>query len=143
LEHLIRSKEVLALNPQLFQLRLCRLIFLQLFFIYLAKVRGLDLKVSAFYTTLPFLAMAACQPAGRGDQRQARKLYGKRAGRCGIGVFGPLDSCLSGKLARKCKAPAGQCRSCWRRGRPVSFAKLFSVSTADIAAGSSGSVSGS
>ena len=35
-------------------------IFFSWFYRYLAKVRGLDLKSSAFYSMLPFLAMLVC-----------------------------------------------------------------------------------
>src|SRR5260370_18876342 len=58
------SKEVLALTLSYFSFGYVAWIFFSWFFIYLAKVRGLDLKVSAFYSTLPFLAMAACSPLG-------------------------------------------------------------------------------
>ncbi|HEX7698849.1 MAG TPA: MFS transporter [Candidatus Acidoferrum sp.] len=85
---IIRSKEVLALTLSYFSFGYVAWIFFSWFFIYLAKVRGLDLKVSAFYTTLPFLAMAACSPLGGAISDKLTKLYGKRAGRCGIAVFG-------------------------------------------------------
>ncbi len=84
------SKEVLALTLSYFSFGYVAWIFFSWFFIYLAKVRGLDLKVSAFYSTLPFLAMAACSPLGGAISDKLTKLYGKRAGRCSIAVFGLL-----------------------------------------------------
>jgi ACS family glucarate transporter-like MFS transporter len=63
-------------------------IFFSWFFLYLAKVRGLDLKSSAFYATLPFLAMAVCSPLGGAISDALTKSLGVRAGRCGIAILG-------------------------------------------------------
>jgi ACS family glucarate transporter-like MFS transporter len=62
-------------------------IFFSWFYIYLAKVRGLDLKASAFYSTFPPLAMVACSLLGGVINDKLTKSHGKRAGRCGIAVF--------------------------------------------------------
>src|SRR5229473_7219807 len=86
----LKSKEVLAISLSYFSFGYVAWIFFSWFYIYLAKVRGLDLKVSAFYSTLPFLAMAACSPLGGAISDKLTKLYGKRAGRCSIAVFGLL-----------------------------------------------------
>ena len=53
----LRSKEVLALTVSYFCYGYVAWIFFSWFFRYLQKVRGLDLKTSAFYSMLPFLAM--------------------------------------------------------------------------------------
>jgi ACS family glucarate transporter-like MFS transporter len=63
-------------------------IFFSWFFLYLAKVRGLDLKSSAFYATLPFLAMAVCSPLGGAISDALTKSLGVRAGRCAIAILG-------------------------------------------------------
>ena len=63
-------------------------IFIGWFFLYLAKVRGLDLKSSSLYTTLLFLAMAVCSPLGGVISDALSKQIGPRLGRCGIAVFG-------------------------------------------------------
>src|SRR5258708_9604229 len=39
-------------------------IFFSWFFLYMAQVRGFDLKASARYAMLPFLSMTICCPAG-------------------------------------------------------------------------------
>src|SRR2546429_4950245 len=118
-------------------------IFFSWFFIYLAKVRGLDLKVGAFYTTLPFLAMAACSPVGGAISDKLTKLYGKRAGRCGIAVFGLLLTAVF--LAFGSQVESARLASVVLAGGAgalyLSQSSFWSV-TADIAAGSSGSVSG-
>ena len=137
------SKEVLALTLSYFSFGYVAWIFFSWFFIYLAKVRGLDLKVSAFYTTLPFLAMAACSPLGGAISDKLTKLYGKRAGRCGIAVFGLLLTAVF--LAFGSQVQSARLASVVLAGGAgalyLSQSSFWSV-TADIAAGSSGSVSG-
>lgn len=57
-------------------------IFFSWFYIYLAQVRGLNLKSSAFYAMLPALAMAAfCLIGGKISDALSRS-YGARVGRC-------------------------------------------------------------
>ena len=63
-------------------------IFFGWFYIYLARVRGLNLKASAFYATLPFVAMAISCPLGGLISDWLTRQLGRRAGRCGIAVFG-------------------------------------------------------
>ncbi|HEY1424003.1 MAG TPA: MFS transporter, partial [Candidatus Acidoferrum sp.] len=63
-------------------------VFFSWFYLYLAKVRGLDLKSSALYATLPFLAMAACSPLGGAIGDAITKRLGARVGRSGIAVLG-------------------------------------------------------
>ena len=63
-------------------------VFFSWFYLYLAKVRGLDLKSSAFYATLPFLAMAACSPLGGAISDYLTRRRGSRLGRCGIATLG-------------------------------------------------------
>lgn len=140
---IFRSKEVLALTLSYFTFGYVAWIFFSWFFIYLAKVRGLDLKVSAFYTTLPFLAMAAGSPLGGAISDKLTKLYGKRAGRCGIAVFGLFLTAVFLTLGSQVQSArlasivlAGGAGALY-----LSQSSFWSV-TADIAGGSSGSVSG-
>ncbi len=137
------SKEVLALTLSYFSFGYVAWIFFSWFFIYLAKVRGLDLKVSAFYSTLPFLAMAACSPLGGAISDKLTKRYGKRAGRCGIAVFGLLLTAVF--LAFGSQVHSARLASVVLAGGAgalyLSQSSFWSV-TADIASGSSGSVSG-
>jgi ACS family glucarate transporter-like MFS transporter len=58
------------------------------FFIYLSKIRGLDLRSSSFYGMLPFLAMAACSPLGGLISDILTRRFGKRVGRCSIASVG-------------------------------------------------------
>lgn len=63
-------------------------VFFSWFYLYLAKVRGLDLKTSAAYATLPFLAMAVCSPLGGAISDAVTKHLGPRLGRSSIAVLG-------------------------------------------------------
>jgi MFS transporter, ACS family, glucarate transporter len=84
---ILRSKEVWAVTLSYFCFGYVAWIFFSWFYIYLAKVRGLDLKSSAFYSTFPPLAMVACSLLGGVINDRLTVAYGKRAGRCGIAVF--------------------------------------------------------
>jgi MFS transporter, ACS family, glucarate transporter len=63
-------------------------IFFTWFFRYLSTVRGLNLRESSYFTTLPFIAMAVCSPLGGVISDRITRLYGKRWGRCGVSVVG-------------------------------------------------------
>jgi ACS family glucarate transporter-like MFS transporter len=65
-------------------------IFFSWFFIYLAEVRGLNLKTSALYSMLPFIAMTLCCLAGGVINDAIVKRYGLRLGRCGLPVIALL-----------------------------------------------------
>jgi MFS transporter, ACS family, glucarate transporter len=63
-------------------------IFIAWFFRYLEKVRGLNLKSSAIYAALPFVAIAICSPLGGAIGDWLAKRFGPRLGRCGVSVLG-------------------------------------------------------
>jgi ACS family glucarate transporter-like MFS transporter len=56
-------------------------IFFSWFFLYMAQVRGFDLKSSARYSMLPFLSMTICCLAGGAISDKLTNLYGLRVGR--------------------------------------------------------------
>ncbi len=140
---IVLSKEVQALTLSYFCFGYVAWIFFNWFFSYLANVRGLNLKASALYTTLPFLAMAACSPLGGAISDKLTKLYGKRIGRCSIAVFGLFLTAVF--LAVGSQVQSARMASIVLAGGAgalyVSQSSFWSV-TADIASGSSGSVSG-
>ena len=117
-------------------------IFFYWFYIYLAKVRGLDLKSSALYSTLPFLAMAICSPIGGIISDKLTKIYGKKIGRGSIAVVGLTLATVF--LVIGSRAESAQIASIVLAGGAgalyLSQSSFWSV-TADIASGSSGSVS--
>ena len=140
---ILRSKEVLALTLSYFTYGYAAWIFFSWFFIYLAKVRGLNLKSSADFAMLPFLAMAAGSPLGGVISDALTRRFNERWGRCVFSfavmalaaVFLASGSFVhSARLASVVLAGgAGAlylCQSCY-----------WSVS-ADISGPSSGSVSG-
>jgi ACS family glucarate transporter-like MFS transporter len=140
---ILSSKNVWAVTLAYFCFGYVAWIFFTWFFIYLAKVRGLNLKASASYTTLLFLSMAACSPLGGAISDKLTKLRGKRIGRCGIAVFALLLAAFF--LAFGSQVQSARLASIILAGGAgalyLSQSSFWSV-TADIAAGSSGSVSG-
>jgi MFS transporter, ACS family, glucarate transporter len=118
-------------------------IFFAWFYRYLSEVRGLNLKASAFYGTLPFLAMAISCPLGGVVSDLLTRTAGRRVGRCGVaavaialaGVFLAFGSRVdNARLASV--VLAGGAGALY-----LSQSSFWSVS-ADIGGSFSGSVSG-
>jgi MFS transporter, ACS family, glucarate transporter len=139
----LRSKEVLALTISYFCYGYVAWIFFSWFFIYLSKVRGLNLKASAFYSMLPFIAMSlGCLLGGAINDRLTRS-FGPRVGRCGVAAVAVLIAGIF--IASGAHVQSGPVASIILAGGAgalyISQSSFWSV-TADIAATSSGSVSG-
>ena len=79
---IVRNRQVLLLAGSYFTYGYTAYIFFTWFFTYLSKVRGLDLKASAIYAALPFLAMAAAAPLGGWVSDRLATRGGERRGRC-------------------------------------------------------------
>ncbi len=140
---ILASKAVWAVTMSYFCYGYVAWIFFSWFYIYLAKVRGLNLKASAFYAMLPFLAMAACCPLGGLLSDRLTKLRGKRFGRCGVAVF---SIALAGTfLVFGANVASARLASVVLSGGAgalyLSQSSFWSV-TADIGGASCGSVSG-
>ena len=84
---IVRNRSLLAVTISYFCFGYVAWIFFSWFYIYLVKVRGLDLKASAFYSTLPPLAIVVCSLCGGAISDAITKSYGKRIGRCGLACF--------------------------------------------------------
>jgi ACS family glucarate transporter-like MFS transporter len=84
---ILRSKEVWAVTLSYFCYGYVAWIFFSWFYIYLFKVRGLNLRTSAAYSALPPVAMVLCSLLGGIINDQLTAAYGKRVGRCGIAVL--------------------------------------------------------
>lgn len=84
----LRSGEVWAITVSYFCYGYVAWIFFSWFFLYLARVRGLNLKASAFYAALPPLAMVGGCLAGGILNDWITKNRGPRLGRCGVAVVG-------------------------------------------------------
>lgn len=85
---ILTNRSVLFLTISYFCYGYVAWIFFAWFFTYLARVRGLNLKSSAFYATLPFLAMAVTCPLGGLFSDWLTRRKGRRWGRCGVAVTG-------------------------------------------------------
>ena len=140
---IFRSKDVMAVTASYFGYCYVAYLFFSWFFTYLREVRGLDLKSSALYGMLPFMAMSTCSPLGGWISDRLTLRYGKRIGRCGIaviaqalaGVFLALGTqATSAPMA--CVVLAGGAGALY-----LSQSSFWSV-TAGIAGRSAGSVSG-
>ena len=125
---ILSSRNVWALTVSYFAFGYVSYIFFTWFFIYLNTVRGLDLKASAFFGMLPFLAMATFSPLGGYISDRLTKRYGKRMGRCGIPV---ASMAVAAGFIALCDAgagcPRGQHRAGGRRRRTVSLDELLLV----------------
>jgi MFS transporter, ACS family, glucarate transporter len=139
----LQSKEVWAITVSYFCYGYVAWVFFSWFYRYLAKVRGLDLKASAFYTMLPFLAMlVGCLVGGTLNDRLT-KWQGPRAGRCGLAVFAITVAGIF--IALGSQVQSARLASVVLAGGAgalyLSQSSFWSV-TADIAGASAGSVSG-
>ena len=76
------QREVFALTISYFSFGYVAWVFFAWFYIYLAQARGLDLKSSALYSTLPFLCMTVgCLSGGVASDALTLR-YGRYRGRC-------------------------------------------------------------
>lgn len=140
---ILANRNLLAITASYFTYGYCAYIFFTWFFIYLSRVRGLDLKSSALYSMLPFIGMAVASPLGGWIADRLTAAYGKRVGRCGVAVFGIA---LAGVfLALATQVESARLASIVLAGGAgalyLSQSAFWAVS-ADIAGSSAGSASG-
>ncbi len=140
---ILTNKDVAAITLSYFAYGYTAWIFFSWFFIYLSRVRGLDLKSSSTYSMLPFIGMALCSPIGGWISDRLTARYGKRVGRCGIAVIGMAFAGIFVALGTGVQSP--QLASVVLAGGAgalyLAQSSYWSVS-ADIAGASAGSVSG-
>jgi MFS transporter, ACS family, glucarate transporter len=139
----LRSKEVWAVTVSYFCYGYVAWIFFAWFYLYLSKVRHLELKTSAIYTMLPFLAMLVGCLVGGVVNDGLTKWKGPRIGRCGVAAFSIL---LAGVfIALGSQVESARLASIVLAGGAgalyLSQSSFWSV-TADIGGASAGSVSG-
>jgi MFS transporter, ACS family, glucarate transporter len=139
----ISSREVWAVTVSYFCYGYVAWIFFSWFYRYLAKVRGLDLKTSAVYSMLPFIAMlVGCLLGGMINDRLT-KWRGPRLGRCGLAAL--AMGIASVFIALGARVDSARLASVVLAGGAgalyLSQSSFWSV-TADIAGTSAGSVSG-
>ncbi len=122
-----KSREVLAITISYFSFGYVAWIFFSWFYIYLAQVRGLNLKASAFYAMLPFLAMAACCPLGGLISDRLTRSHGPRIGRCYLASVVITLAAVFLVFGAEVDSARLASRAGGRSGSPVSRAKLFLV----------------
>jgi ACS family glucarate transporter-like MFS transporter len=143
LDAIVRSRSMLALSLSYFTYGYVAYIFFTWFFSYLSEVRGLNLKSSALYSMLPFLAMAVCSPLGGLLGDSLSKRYGKRAGRCGVAAAGLALAAVFLALATQVKsAELASVVLAGGAGALYLSQSAFWAVTADIGGPSAGLVSG-
>lgn len=139
----VRSREVWAVTISYFCYGYVAWIFFSWFYRYLAKVRGLDLKASALYSMLPFLAMLVCCLVGGTLNDRLTKWRGPRLGRSGLAVSAMAVAAIF--IACGSQVHGVRLASIVLAGGAgalyLSQSSFWSV-TADIAGASAGSVSG-
>jgi MFS transporter, ACS family, glucarate transporter len=140
---IITSKSILAVTASYFCFGYVAWIFFSWFYIYLAKVRGMDLKASAFYSTLPPIAIVVCSLSGGAINDALSRSYGKRIGRCGVAFVGLLLAAVFLLLGSRADSPsvAGVVLSGGAGALYLSQSSYWSV-TADIAGDNAGAASG-
>lgn len=79
---IFRRRDLPALMIGYFSFGYIAWIFFSWFFLYMAQVRGFDLKSSARYAMLPFLSMTVCCLAGGALSDKLTRSHGLRVGRC-------------------------------------------------------------
>jgi MFS transporter, ACS family, glucarate transporter len=139
----IRSREIWAVTISYFCFGYVAWIFFSWFYRYLAKVRGLDLKASAVYSMLPFVAMLVCCLLGGFINDRLTKKRGPRIGRCFLAAFAMTVAAVF--IAFGSQAHSAELASVVLAGGAgalyLAQSSFWSL-TADIAGGSAGSVSG-
>jgi MFS transporter, ACS family, glucarate transporter len=140
---ILRHREVWAITVSYFCFVYVAWIFFAWFFIYLERVRGMNLKASAFYGTLPFVAMAiGCAVGGLVGDFLARRVS-RRAGRCGVAAFGiALTGVFLAFGSSVNSAPLASVLLAGGAGALYVSQSSFWAVSADIGGAFSGSVSG-
>lgn len=139
----LQSHTVLGVTLSYFCFGYVAWIFFSWFYIYLAQVRGMNLKESAWFATLPFLAMAIGCPLGGKISDRLTLARGARTGRCRLAAFGMMLAAVFLALGSMVRSP--QMASVVLAGGAgalyLAQSSFWSVS-AGIAGGSAGSISG-
>lgn len=132
-------KDLAALMAGYFSFGYIAWVFFSWFFLYMAQVRGFDLKSSARYTMLPFLCMTIGSLAGGGLSDRLTRLYGLRVGRCYLASVSLFITAIFLVLGSQVHSPqlAGIILAGGAGALYVSQSTFWSVSV-DIAGRSSG-----
>jgi ACS family glucarate transporter-like MFS transporter len=136
---IFHRRDLLMLMASYFSYGYIAWIYFSWFFLYMEQVRGFDLRSSAHYAMLPFLAMTVCCLAGGvlSDGLTAR--YGLRVGRCMLAAASMVGTALFLIIGSQTASPqlAGVILAGGAGALYISQSSFWSVS-ADIAGDNSG-----
>ena len=121
---IITSRSILAVTASYFCFGYVAWIFFSWFYIYLAKVRGMDLKASAFYSTLPPIAIVVCSLSGGAINDALSRSHGKRIGRCGVAFVGLLLAAAFLLLGSRADSPGSPASYFPAERAPSTFRKV-------------------
>jgi MFS transporter, ACS family, glucarate transporter len=136
---IFHRRDLAALMVGYFSFGYIAWIFFSWFFLYMAQVRGFDLKASARYAMLPFLSMTVFCLAGGALSDRLTRNYGLRTGRCALAAVALFLTAGFLVLGSKVHSPslAGLILAGGAGMLYLSQSSFFSVSV-DIAGRSSG-----
>ena len=140
---ILSSTSVWAITTSYFCYVYVAWIFFAWFYIYLARVRGMNLKSSAIYGMLPFIAMATGCAVGGLIGDWLTKRVSRRAGRCGVAIVGiALTAVFLAFGSTVNSAPLAAIMLAGGAGALYLSQSSFWAISADIGGRYSGSVSG-
>jgi ACS family glucarate transporter-like MFS transporter len=136
---IFRRRDLPALMAGYFAFGYIAWIFFSWFFLYMAQVRGFDLKASARYSMLPFLSMTVCCLLGGALSDRLSKSFGLRVGRSVLASVALLFTAVFLVLGSQVHSPqlAGLILAGGAGALYLSQSSFWSVSV-DIAGRSSG-----
>jgi ACS family glucarate transporter-like MFS transporter len=139
----ICNRNVMALTLSYFSFGYVAWIFFSWFFIYMAQVRGLNLKASALVSMIPFIAMTVCCLGGGFISDRLSKSIGLRWGRSGICIVAFVLTAVFLVIGAQVRGPyAASLILAGGAGALYLSQSSFWAVSADIAGARSGVVSG-
>ena len=136
---IFHRRDLLVLMAGYFSFGYIAWIYFSWVFLYLAQVRGFDLRASAYFAMLPFLSMTVCCLAGGVLSDRLTERYGLRVGRCGLAAASLLATALFLVVGSQAASPqlAGLILAGGAGALYISQSSFWSVSV-DIAGDSTG-----
>jgi ACS family glucarate transporter-like MFS transporter len=104
-EAIFHRRDLLALMAGYFSFGYIAWIYFSWFFLYMAQVRGFDLRASAYYAMLPFLSMTVCCLVGGVLSDRLTERYGLRVGRCGLAAVSLVATSLFLVIGSQAESP--------------------------------------
>lgn len=136
---ILGRRDLAALMAGYFSFGYVAWVFFSWFFLYMAQVRGFDMKLSARYAMLPFLCMTVFSLVGGVLSDRMTRDYGSRVGRCYLAAASLCLTAVFLVLGSQVRSPqlAGTILACGAGSLYLSQSTFWSVSV-DIAGLSSG-----